>query len=185
LKKIGLITLGLAIVAITATTGGAMAGPPFGNPADVEDGNHLWTHMAKARLVGKNSLHAMPYETPPPHGSFVESLDGMLTVNGHTGVVIVKKNFGKRGETTKQQVADHPDKYMTSVTVMFKREKGYDPENKDWFWAKYGADGKLLKNPKGMALAGRVAKGAEKGCIACHAGAPGGDMVYIHDRYAQ
>jgi hypothetical protein len=49
----------------------------------------------------------------------------------------------------------------------------------------FAADGSVLKNPKGMSLAGRVAKGMPQGCIACHTGAPGGDMVFNHDRYAK
>jgi len=65
---------------------------------------------------------------------------------------------------------------------MFKRQ-GYDPENKDWFWVKYAPDGSILKNPKGMKLAGRVAKGMPEGCIACHTAAPGGDMVYNNNRF--
>ena len=52
---------------------------------------------------------------------------------------------------------------------MYKRP-GYDPENQDWFWVKYLPDGALDKNPAGMSLAGRVAKGADQGCIACHSG---------------
>ena len=67
---------------------------------------------------------------------------------------------------------------------MFRREKGYDADNKDWFWAKYKPDGSLDTNPKGMQLAGRVAKGAAQGCIACHKAAPGGDLVFNNDRYA-
>ena len=63
---------------------------------------------------------------------------------------------------------------------MFKREKGYDPESKNWFWAKYKPDGQLFVNPKGMQLAGRVAKGKPKGCIACHQAAPGGDFVFTN-----
>ena len=70
-----------------------------------------------------------------------------------------------------------------AVTVM-QRLQGYDPDNHDWFWVKYAPDGSILKNPKGMLLAGRVAKGnKKKGCVACHRAAPGGDMVYLHDRY--
>lgn len=62
---------------------------------------------------------------------------------------------------------------------MFKREKNYDAENLDWFWVKYNPQGKLFKNPKGIPLAGRVAKGVNTaGCIACHEGAPGKDMVF-------
>ena len=55
----------------------------------------------------------------------------------------------------------------------------YDPDNQNWFWAKYLPNGSLDKNPKGMQLAGRVAKGADAGCIACHAGADGGDYMFL------
>ena len=66
---------------------------------------------------------------------------------------------------------------------MFKRQR-YDPEDKDWFWAKYTPAGELMKNPKDMALAGMVAKGNDTtGCIACHKAAPGGDFVFINNRY--
>ncbi len=61
---------------------------------------------------------------------------------------------------------------------MFKRKKGYDSDNQDWFWVKYTPDGNLHKNPMGIPLAGRVAKGMEKGCIACHSGADGGDFLF-------
>lgn len=187
--KMPRFTLGLVFflaLAFAVTAGSAFAvAKPFGNPVDITDGDHLWKHLTAARLVGENSFRPMPYETAPPHGGIVETMDGMLTVNGHTGIVIVKKNFGERDKTTLEQVANQPNKYLTSITVMFKREKGYDADNKDWFWAKYAPGGTLMKNPKGMALAGRVAKGKPKGCIACHSLAPGGDMVYIHDRYAR
>ena len=67
---------------------------------------------------------------------------------------------------------------------MYKREAGYDPEDGDWFWAKYNPDDTVQKNPAGVALAGRVAKGAPHGCIACHSEAPGGDLIFTHDRFA-
>ena len=57
----------------------------------------------------------------------------------------------------------------------------YDAENADWFWVKYKADGSLDVNPKGALLAGRVVKGGDKGCIACHKGA-GPDMLFTRDR---
>ena len=46
-------------------------------------------------------------------------------------------------------------------------------------------EGSLDQNPKGIPLAGRVAKGMDQGCIACHKAAPGGDYVFNHDRYAR
>jgi cytochrome c peroxidase len=42
-------------------------------------------------------------------------------------------------------------------------------------------DGSLDENDNGMAMAGRVAKGADKGCIACHAKAKGDDYVFTND----
>ncbi len=172
------------LLAFSLATTGAIAAP-FGNPEDVAFAQKLWKAMAKNRLVGSNSLHPMPYEVSPPHGNIVETMDGKMTVDGRSAIVIVKKNFGKQDDTTVEQVADNPGKYLNSITVMYKREKGYDPEDKDWFWAKYLPDGSMDMNPKKMKLVGRVAKGAKKGCIACHSLAPGGDMVYIHDRYAK
>jgi len=59
------------------------------------------------------------------------------------GAIIVKENYGKDKKT------------LMAVTPMY-RIKGYNPEGGDWYWAKYGADGTVLK-------AGKV-----KGCIDCH-----------------
>jgi hypothetical protein len=64
---------------------------------------------------------------------------------------------------------------------MFRREAGYDEDNQNWFWAKFLPDGTLDKNPKGMMLAGQVAKGADVGCIACHSNAGGDDYVFTAD----
>jgi hypothetical protein len=38
----------------------------------------------------------------------------------------------------------------------------------------------LDKNPKGMALAGKIAKGSDAGCIACHVGADGDDYLFVN-----
>ncbi len=94
----------------------------------------------------------------------------------------MKRNYGGKNVTV-EKVADNPDKYLKAVTIMFRREKGYDSPNKDWFWVKYAPNGNILKNPKGMSLAGRVVKGMKKGCIACHRAAPGGDFVYNNNRW--
>ncbi|KPP84625.1 MAG: hypothetical protein HLUCCO07_05865 [Rhodobacteraceae bacterium HLUCCO07] len=68
-------------------------------------------------------------------------------------------------------------------TVMFRREAGYDPDNADWFWVKYLPDGSLDKNPSGTPLAGRVGKGMDEGCIACHAGVE--DYVFTSDHLGE
>ncbi len=111
-----------------------------------------------------------------------QSGDGRVTVAGTTSVVIVKNNYGGTG-VSKKSVTDNPSKYLAAITVMFKR-KGYDADNADWFWVKYSPKGDVLKKPRGIEVAAKVAKGAPKGCIACHTAAPGGDRVYNHNRYA-
>jgi hypothetical protein len=176
-----LATAGL--VALMGLGGAALAagGPPFGDKASVSYSKALWTAMKKARLVGANSVRTRPYEGTEPHGAILETLDTTISVNGHKGVVIIKKNFGPAGISV-EDVANNPARHIKAVTVMFKREKGYDSENKNWFWAKFKPDGSLHMNPKKMMLAGRVAKGADKGCIACHKGADGEDMVFNTNR---
>lgn len=193
MKRIPRLTVSVAAAALAITAGcaagniGAAAGPPFGGPDDVKFAGDLWTALAKQKLVGKNAIATYPYEGTPPHGKMLEYLESVATVQGVTGTVIVKKNYRGEGEAEELEhkiLADRL-KNLASVTVMFKRKAGYDPENQDWFWVKYKPDGSLLKNPKGMMLAGRVAKGLSQGCIACHKGAPGGDYVFTHDRFAK
>jgi hypothetical protein len=154
---------------------------PFGGESDVNYAQTLWKKMESSRLVGKNALLSTPYIGQPPHGAILDAVDTKLTVGSNSGELIIKRNYG--GPTvSKENVANDPNKYLKAVTVMYRRS-GYDPENKDWFWVKYSPDGNVLTNPKGMSLAGRVAKGMPKGCIACHTAAPGGDMVFNHDRF--
>ena len=64
---------------------------------------------------------------------------------------------------------------------MAKREVGFDSENADWFWVKYKADGSLYQNEKNMKLAGKIAKGETKGCIACHTSGTGKTLVFKHN----
>lgn len=171
----------LILGTLLAFTTVLVAAPPFGNKEDIAYAADLWQALTEARLVGKNTITSTPYKGTHPHGAILDTMDTTITVNGHTGDVIVKKNFGGEG-ISKEAVANNPDKWLKAVTVMFRREKGFDTENKDWFWVKYAPDGTVMKNPKDMALAGRVAKGMDQGCIACHGAAPGGDMVFNHNR---
>lgn len=174
-------TVMVAALSGLLVAGTAVWAAPFGGPEDVKYSQALWKALTKADLVGPNAIMSTPYTGQHPHGAILDTIDGTVKVKGTTGAVIVKRNYGGKG-LTKQAVANDPGKYLKAVTVMFKR-KGYDGDNKDWFWVKYKPDGGLFTNPKGMKLAGRVAKGMAKGCIACHKAAPGGDFVYNHDRF--
>ncbi|MFQ5468445.1 MAG: cytochrome P460 family protein [Kiloniellaceae bacterium] len=178
------VTITLAACAgYAATSTQVAAQPPFGGPEDTGYAAQLWNALAAANFVGPDTIVTYPYEGTPPHGDVLAFIQGKVSVNGRGGVVMVKKNYRGK-EIDDEDVLADPGKYLKSITVMFKRAPGYDPENQDWFWVKYAPNGSLKTNPKGMKLAGRVAKGMNKGCIACHKGAPGGDYVYTHDRLA-
>lgn len=139
---------------------------------DLEYAKKLWDAMEQNRLVVDRAMIYVPYKGVHPHGEILDAMDGYLVVNNHDGRLIVKRNYGGEG-VSKEIVANDPAKYLQAITVMYKREKGYDPENLDWFRVKYDPKGQVLKNPKGIPLAGRVAKGNKKeGCFACHAKAP-------------
>jgi len=169
----------LAIAGLGASASIAQKAP-FGNAEDIDYAAKLWKAMEAAHMAGSDSINALPYEGVEPHGAVLETFYTKATVDGYTGALVVKRNYGPAGVEIETVQADRA-KSLGAVTIMFKREAGYDADNQDWFWAKYLPDGSLDKNPKGMQLAGRVAKGAEKGCIACHGSAPGDDYLFTTD----
>ena len=168
-----IIALSLASASMLSVAGGM----PFGGEDSVEDAKDLWKVLVTEGLVGENAVHSKPYKGMPPHGMVLDTIQKTVSVNGHTGRVIIKRNYGGEGVDV-AKVAKDPKPWLKAVTVMFKREYGYDPENQNWFWAKFKPNGSLHSNPKKMLLAGRVAKGMPKGCIACHKAAPGGDYLF-------
>lgn len=154
---------------------------PFGTSDDQVFGKKLWNSLVRAKLAGENKIMSRPYEGQHPHGAVLDTMESTLRIEGQEGAVIVKNNYGGEGVSI-DAVSNNPEKYLGAVTVMYQRD-GYDPENNNWFWAKYLPDGSFDTNPKGMPLVGRVAKGMDQGCIACHSGAPGGDLVFLNNRY--
>ena len=150
-------------------------GPPFGGPEDVKDSEQLWKVLTDTLLVGNQSITAMPYEGSV-HKTILITLESTVRVGGHTGMVIVKKMY-QGPEVSVQKVFDDPTKNLKIVAVMYKREKGYDPDNQDWFYTKYNPDGTPQKNKKGVLMTGRAAK-----CIGCHQSAAGDDYVYTFNR---
>lgn len=170
---------------IFAALGGVLIGGvavaqegPFGTDADADYATLLWEVMVAAGLAGEDAVMTAPYDGEPPHGMMLETFYAKATVDGHTGDLIVKRNYGPEGITADDILAD-PAKHLGAITVMFRREAGYDADNANWYWVKYLPDGTLDKNPAGMRLAGRVAKGADQGCIACHSGNE--DYVFTTD----
>lgn len=173
-KYLGGAVLLLATAMVTAA--------PFGNSRDLSDAEKVWKASEAAGYVGDNSTVTRPYKGMAPHGMILELMEKDVTINGFTGALVVKKNYGGEGLSIDDVIND-PDKFLKAVTIMFKREANYDPENQNWFYGKYSPTGEVLANPKGVKLAGRVAKGMPTGCIACHKAAEGGDFIFNHDRY--
>jgi hypothetical protein len=138
---------------------------PFGGKEDVDFASKAWKAMeGYQKWLVKSDM--VPGKSP--HGAFVQVYYSMVNVDGKPYHVIIKDNFT-------------PGKKLAAVTVMIQREAGYDSDNHNWFWVKYDPDGAIGKNDQGMALAGRVAKGMDMGCIACHKGASGKDYIFIND----
>ena len=154
--------------------------PPFGGAEDVGFANSLWVAMTAARMVGDGAIQTTTYAGgTPPHTEVLVTLQGMVTVEGERGVAVVKKNYAPG--TEQAAIFADPSGGLMMITVMFQRAPGYDADNQDWFWAGYMPGGMIMQTPEGMVMAGQIAKGMETGCIACHAGAPGGDYIFLHD----
>lgn len=149
---------------------------PFGGKADVMFGGMLW----KAMDGYQNWLVKSDYfKGVSPHGSVNRIYWNVLTVEGKPYNVIVKENYDGNGATV-ESVAATPDKYLKAITVMVQRETGYDSEDNDWFYVRYDPDGTIPMANK-MAMAGRVAKGMESGCLPCHKKAGGDDYIFTND----
>lgn len=158
---------------------------PVGTQADVAFANSLWQVLVQERITGDKMLPQKPFlGAAKPHGWILELVYRTIQVNGHQGFVVVKRNYDQEGLTVEQVIQDRA-KHLSSFTVMFQREAGYDAENKNWFWAKYRPDGTLFaKKVKGVPtkVAGKFLKGKQPegnaGCIYCHASAGGGDYIF-------
>jgi len=190
-----LVTIAIVITTALAITGSALADshgavtpamtdekaemmePPFGGEADVAYARALWAAM-DGYTGWMMQSDIMPGKSP--HGTFVRLYYNIVNIDGMPYHVVVKDNYGGEGVTL-DMVNEDPGAYLMAVTPMVQREAGYDDENGNWFYVKYSADGSIDMNDKGMAMAGRVAKGMPVGCIACHANAADGDYLFTND----
>jgi len=168
------------VVLITISAVGAQSERQwYGGADDVAFAKDLWSAMLQAGFVGSDATPGNPYVGTHPHGAILEVGIHTVTVRGVANTVVAKRSYRGIGATVEDVEADRAS-YIQDVTVMFKREAGYDPVAQNWFWAKYNPDGTLDATPNGVELAGRIAKGKPKGCIACHLKASGGDLMFIN-----
>ena len=127
----------------------------------------FWEYITKANPYTKWPM--MPgweemYEGKSPHGAFLKlylnqpALKAVMAGQPMPpGSILVKENYGQDKKT------------LMAVTPMY-RVKGYNPDGGDWFWGKYGPDGKVM-------AAGKV-----EGCINCHSAVKEADWIFTKPR---
>lgn len=144
----------------------------FGGQSDQDYAAQLWQIMQDRNLAGSDAIQSFPYPGTDPHGMMLETFYTNATVDGHTGTLVIKRNYGPEGVTV-DEVLGSSTEHLAAVTIMFQRAQDYAPDTGNWFWVKYLPDGSLDQTPDGAPLAGLV-----QGCISCHASAHGGDYVF-------
>jgi len=104
--------------------------------------------------------HSGMYPGKSPHGAYLKLYANPIAINAANegkpmpaGAILVKENYGK------------DKKSLMAVTPMYKVE-GFNSDAGDWFWAKYGPDGKVM------------ASGTPKGCIQCHQVKKSNDWIF-------
>lgn len=169
--------LALLVVGLSVGEPRAQGGVPYGKPEDVTYAKALWAALEQERLVGARRLQAVPVKGEQPHGSLQQIVASTATVDGQERRVVVKANH--RGDDLKVgAVYSNPSATLAGYAVMAKREAGYDPEHKDWFWVVFNPDGSVLEH-QGVAIAGRADTGDTRGCIGCHVKKGGSDLEIL------
>jgi hypothetical protein len=110
------------VTATVATTG------PYGKAEDIAFAAGLWQALTAAALAGPAAVQSYPYGGQSPHGEVLQYIDTTLTVSGQTTAVIVLNNYSGSGINSDldiDNVAKHPQRYLQTVQVMYKRP-GYD-----------------------------------------------------------
>jgi len=162
----------LVLAAITAASVGVV-GAALAQQDDGAFAEMLWQEIEAQRLVGANLIGTVPYPRDgEAHGVTLATFVSTATVGSVKGQVIVKRSY--TDAATREGIIGNPAENLDNITVMFKREAGYDPANQDWFWAMYMPDG-MVGEMGGMAVAGMA-----EGCSGCHATAPGDDYLFLH-----
>jgi hypothetical protein len=157
-KKQGDGTAGEPASPVTTTRPGT---GPKGLPK--AEASSLWQHLTDAPrytdwryFPGRKGM----YPGRSPHGAFlklyVNDIAYQAAKQGEPmpdGAILVKENYGKDKTT------------LMAITPMYKK-RGYNPQAGDWFWAKYGPNGKVM------------ASGKVQSCIGCHEKAQGGSYLF-------
>lgn len=126
------------------------------------DPDAVWTYITKVSPYTQWQFwpdHQGMQAGRAPHGPFHKvyvnnRLLSSRKAPAQYGSMEVKENYSK-------------NKKLKIITVMYKI-KGYNPNDGDWFWAKYRLDGKAAKFGKPAA------------CIRCHGVRAANDFIFVH-----
>lgn len=133
----------------------------LGTPEDQAEAASIWEQMAEYKTWSHLAGHEGIQKGTSVHGNYVRTfVNGIGAANPDElpyGTILVKEAFSKNDEATLQ------------ATTVMKRIEGYDPENGDWFWARFTAAGEQTHN-------GQVAF-----CADCHFDAGGDDFSFLND----
>lgn len=147
----------LATLSFTAVSACAS----LGTPQDQSEGASLWPEISDHQQWAQFEQHPGRNPGKRPHGTFVASYINAVAAsdqaNPPMGSIIVKESYSTADQAT-----------PNNTTVM-KRIDGYDPDNGDWFWARFDADGALTHS-------GKVGL-----CPDCHFDAGSDDLVFLND----
>jgi hypothetical protein len=128
------------------------------------EGEAFWTYITQTNPYtqwGTWPGYEDIYPGKSPHGAYLRLYANGIALNAvregketmPDGAILVKENYGDDQET------------LMAVTPMYKIE-GFNPEGGDWFWGKYGPDGKIM------------ASGKVEGCIKCHGAVKANDWIF-------
>jgi hypothetical protein len=141
------------LVLVVALLGAAALAAASVTKMPPTDAKKFWSYISTFNPYTKWKMwpgHEGIYPGKSPHGAYLKVYVNDLAYTAikqkkpmPNGAVIVKENYGKDKKT------------LMAVTPMYK-VKGYNPDAGDWFWGKYGPDGKIMAS-------GKIA-----GCIKCH-----------------
>jgi hypothetical protein len=148
---------------------------PFGSAEDVARAETLWTEISGAstyrdwdQMPGVEGVQASTVPDVRVHGDFRavyinQAAAGSLSALPFDAIVVKENLTGESADSAQ----------LESISVM-KKIEGYAEDTGDWFWAKYDAQGELLRTPTGVALAGQIT-----GCLSCHG--PEADQVFLNN----
>jgi hypothetical protein len=151
------------IAGVVAIVACFLAGPLAFADMPVPDAAALWHYMTETAPYKEWGFwpdHQGMQPGRAPHGPLHQVFVNDRALNSpeppvQYGAIQVKESYNKAKE-------------LKAITVMYK-VNGYNPENGDWFWAKYTPDGKVTSS------------GKPKGCIRCHRVRAKNDFITVHE----